>query len=189
MHGVVFSSGQVTAHAQVALILYQPSCTPTRGALNSSERPPRNQDRFCEPRFSALIYSGFTTPPAVDDAQIMDSNEIDATPRANGQQPSSEQGDSGEWTAIDSYRDWTPPGHDDEWIISSISRRFAHGEPAADVVESPTGEPVTRGDPHWYVTIKRDRFAPPRTVTTEYEHCVFPDTTELAAWFEEELAQ
>lgn len=114
------------------------------------------------------------------------SDETDATPRKNGYQPPSEQGDDVAWIEIDAYRDRIPLGYDEEWTIRSISRRFAHGERASEVVESPTGESVTLGEPHWYVTAKRDRFPHTKNVTAEYDHFVFPDIPALAAWFDED---
>lgn len=110
----------------------------------------------------------------------MDPDETDATPGKNGQQPPQTRGDVVEWSAIESYRDQTPPGYDNEW---TISRRFKHGQHADDVVKSPTGRSVTLGEPHWYVTCRRDRFPDLRSVTAEYEHHVFPDIAALEAWF------
>jgi hypothetical protein len=83
----------------------------------------------------------------------------------------------------------TPLNHDSGWTISSISRRFAHGTRAETTVESPTGETVTLGEPHWYVTVKRDQYPERKTVTAEYDHYVFPETAALAAWFNEDVEE
>ncbi len=109
----------------------------------------------------------------------MAPDETDTSPEENGHQRSG--GDRVDWSDIDPYRGRIPPGHDSEWTIASISRRFKHGQHAGDAVDSPTGEPVRLGDPHWYVTIRRDQFPDTRGVTSQYNHYVFPDTDALAA--------
>jgi hypothetical protein len=113
----------------------------------------------------------------------MDSNETDVTPSEDGHNPPSKQGDSIDWAAVTPYRRRTPPGYDDDWTLSSISRRFAHGTRAETTIESPTGETVTLSEPHWDVTIKRDQFPQVKSPTAEYEHYVFPDASALVAWF------
>jgi hypothetical protein len=113
----------------------------------------------------------------------MDTNETDVTPSTDGHQPPDEQGDAVDWSQITPYRGRAPPDHDDGWTVASISRRFAHGTRAESVVESPLGDDVTLGDPHWYVTLKRDQFPQVKSPTAEYEHYVFPDASALAAWF------
>lgn len=109
--------------------------------------------------------------PAVSDAQIMGPNKTDAIRRKNGQQSSRTQGDPVKWSAIDPYRDQTP---DDEWTISTISRRFKHGQA------------VTVGEPHCHVTCRHDRFPEAPAVTAEYDNHVFPVVAALEAWFEDE---
>jgi hypothetical protein len=116
----------------------------------------------------------------------MDPNETDATPRDDGHQSPDEYGDRVDYSQVTPYRGRTPPGYDDGWTVASISRRFAHGIRAETTVESPLGEDVTLSDPHWYVTIKRDRFPQVASPTAEYEQYVFPDASTLAAWFDDE---
>jgi hypothetical protein len=108
------------------------------------------------------------------------------TPRDNGSHPR-DHGDNVDWAAITPYRGQTPPAHDDEWTVSSISRHFTPGTRAETVVGSPTGAAVTLGEPHWYVTVKRDQYPERKTVTAEYDHYVFPDTAALAAWFGDDV--
>lgn len=122
--------------------------------------------------------------PAVGEAQTMEPNNDDATPGKGDQQPSRTRGDPVEWSAIEPYRDQTPPGYDDEWTISTISRRFKHGQHAGDVIESPNGEAISLDEPHWYVTVRRDRYPNTRGVTADHEHHAFPDVAALEAWFE-----
>ena len=116
----------------------------------------------------------------------MDINETDATPSNDGQQPQSTLGDVVDWSQVISYRGRTPPDHDDGWTILSISRRGCRARSAETTVNSPPGETVVLGDPHWYVTSKRDRFPNANSPTTEYEHYVVPDTSALAAWFSDD---
>lgn len=110
------------------------------------------------------------------------------TPHDNGYQPR-DDGDRVDWSAITSYRGRTAPDYESDWMIASISRRFAHGTRAETTDNSPTGETVTRGEPHWYVTVSRDRFPEKAIVSTEYDHYVFPDTAALAAWFGEDVEE
>ena len=116
---------------------------------------------------------------------MMDANETDSLPR-NDSHRQHEQSDTVEWSQGTPYCGRTPPGHDDGWTISTISRRFAHGACAESVGESPMGESVILGDAHWYVTIKRDQFPQSKRPTAEYDHYVVPDTNALAAWFGDE---
>jgi hypothetical protein len=113
-------------------------------------------------------------------------NETDATPRKDGHHPPSEQGDSVDWAAVTPYRGRTPLEYESDRTITSISRRFAHGKRAETTVNSPTGEIVTLGEPHWYVTVSRDRFPEKAAVSAEYDHYVFPDAAAFAAWFGED---
>jgi hypothetical protein len=119
----------------------------------------------------------------------MDTNETDVTPSDNGHNPPSEQGDSVDWSTVTPYRGRTPPGYEEGWTVSSISRRFAHGTRTETTVNSPTGETVTLGEPHWYVTVKRDQYPERKTVTAEYDHYVFPDTAALAGWFGDDVEE
>ena len=109
------------------------------------------------------------------------------TPQDDGHQPPREQGDAVDWSQVTSYRGRTPPDHADGWTISSISRRFVHGTRTETAVNSPTGKAVILGEPHWYVTSKRDRFSNSNSPTTEYEHYVVPDASALAAWFGDDV--
>ncbi len=116
----------------------------------------------------------------------MERNNNDATLGNDGQQPPQTNGDSVQWSDIRLYQGRSPPGYSDEWTISTISWRFAHGERSDVIVESPTGENVTLGEPHWYVTLRCDRFPETAAVTAEFDSHVFGDIAALEAWFEDE---
>lgn len=55
--------------------------------------------------------------------------------------------------------------------------------------KAPTGQAVTLGEPHWYVTCRRNRFSEAPAVTAEYDNHVFPDVAALEARFAEEYPQ